>query len=313
MLFALRQFRFVVANALRVTLADPFFIVLHLCMLALMVLLAALPGYTYDDNLQLLREQTGALLFAAACLTAIFGLIRVVTLDMRSGAGPLLLSRPISTSTLVAGKWAGVALSMLLLLLSGAVAMLWMSEVAADDHHLNVGSLWTYVACLLGAVAFAGARHYLVGGNFVLSANILVLISVLCVWLVRLFASGAAAFDWSAPQAAALLALAALAFSAFLLPLAASLEAPVVLVTGIVIFALGLVGEYVVGLLADGALATLGRALLPNWQPYWIADRLAAGEILAPAYFMHCVVNSGLLVVVYASVATLLYARREVS
>ncbi len=58
-----RQCWAVIGNTVRITVGDPFFLVLHLSVTTLTALLGAIPGFTYGEHIRLLRDQCLALQF----------------------------------------------------------------------------------------------------------------------------------------------------------------------------------------------------------------------------------------------------------
>jgi hypothetical protein len=308
-----KPFRTVAANAATVTLSDPFFVVLHITTLLCIALLAALPGFTYGEHIRLLRDQVQALLFMMGCLAVTFGLIRTVTDDFRRGAGPVLISRPISSLALVVGKWCGVAMALLILLTTGVLAYLWMSEAAASAEFLNSTSMTMYLLTVTGAVAVAGARHYVARSSFGMEANMTLLVLVVLMFGVRVVAGGYSNFDWIGVQSGVLLGLGVLAFSAVMLPICFMLDSAMVLVMGLVVFFGGLLSSYLIKTVAGVELLSQAiRAVTPNWQVYWVSDRLAAGDGVPISYFGTCTVHALGTFLLFAILASLIVDRMEV-
>ena len=107
-------------NAFKVCASDPFYLVISLSSVVLMPLAASMPSIGPDEHMRLVRDQTHSILFICGALAGVFGLIRVVTDDIRRGAGSILMSRPLNPLVLVSGKLFGVLLCVAILFLTGA-------------------------------------------------------------------------------------------------------------------------------------------------------------------------------------------------
>lgn len=308
----LRQLKAVVGNAVKVTLGDPFCLVLHLTGLALMCLLAAIPGFTFGEHTKLLRDQCLSLIFMLGSLIVVFGFIRVLTDDIRRGAGAILGSRPIAGFCIVAGKWLGVFGTVLIVHGSFLAAYLWTSEIAGDGQFLNTGSLLNYLAVIVIAIVLVAIQHYLLGGAYVFRANICLAILVVAAFGVRVAIYGPSQFDWPGVQSGVMLAFGLIAFSAFLLPVAILLDSAMVLSMGIVLFFFGLMSNFLVAQLSlTKMLTTTLQVILPNWQIYWVVDRISEGKNVPIGYFIATGVQAILLLVVALIAGTIVYDRME--
>ncbi len=263
--------------------------------------------------MKLLRDQSQALLFLIGCLGIIFGYIRVITDDIRRGAGPILMSRPIGSFCLIAGKWAGIASSIILLHVSGLVSYLLVSEISYDSDFLNTSCLVLYFATIGAGLMLSGIRHYVLRGSYVFYAN-LILVSLLCLLLlVRVSSSGSDFFDWRGIESGIMIAGGILAFSAVLLPVAVIADSAVVLTIGIIVFLFGLISEYLISTsLGPGIVTNVIKSILPNWQYYWVADRLVDNQHVPLGYFGICGIQSFAFVIMFIIIATVLYDRLEI-
>lgn len=308
-----KQLKAVFRNALLVSASDPFFLVLHLAALLLLALLAAIPGFTYGEHIRLLRDQSHSLLFIIGCLGVTFGLIRVVTDDIRRGAGPELRSRPVGASILLLGKWLGVCVAMVALYGSGLTAYLWVSEVGFHQEFLNRGSLTMYLCFVFAGLALAGWRHFAFGGSFPLAANIVLAVAVIVGCGLRMVLGDSGHFDFVGLQCGVMLIMAMLIFAAIMLPIAVLADSAIVLVGGVLVFFFGLISDYLVtSTLSDGAIGGMVKAVLPNWQLFWVADRIADGANVPLGYLPPCLLQVVLMLLLCLIPASMLYERLEV-
>lgn len=307
----LKQLLAVAWNGGKTTVGDPFFLVLHLTLLVVLALLGALPAFTFGDHLRFLRDQTLALVFMAGCLAVLFGFVRVVTGDLRRGAGAILRSRPLDPVCLLAGKLLGVTGATVMLTVSAMAAFWWMTAVSADGMALNLVVLGAYLGVIVAALAAGALRHYLVGGAFCFATN-----GILAAGLVVFGVLGGVALgvepDWVGLKCWVLIALALVVFAAVMLPVAVCLDGGMVLSAGLVVFFGGLLVEHVARAVEWRPLGQLFRAVLPNWQIFWLADRLGEGKTVSLGYYGVCAVHVAALAAVYVVIASLLYERLEV-
>lgn len=307
-----KQLKAVFRNAFLVSASDPFFLVLHIAVLLLVALLGAIPGFTYGEHIRLLRDQSHALIFMVGCLGITFGLIRVVTDDIRRGAGPELRSRPVGPTVLLLGKWLGVCAAMVALYVSALLGYLWISEVAFHQEHLNGTSLGMYLGFIFGGLIIAGWRHFAFGGSFPLAANLVLGAVVLLGCGLRMVLGDVAQFDFPGLQCGLMLILAMLIFAAIMLPVAVLADSAIVLAGGVIVFFFGLISDYLITSTLSGAVGGMVKAVLPNWQLFWVADRIAEGANVPVAYLPSCLLQVALMLLLCLIPATMLYERLEV-
>ena len=215
-----RPFRIVVGHSFKTLLAEPFFLLVHLFTVVALVLLAALPGFTQGEHARLLRDQSQALLFLVGCLLVCFGMIRVITDDLRQGAGSILAKRPTGPLRLMAAKWLGAMGAVLLLHLSGLAAGSWANYAGVDSANLKIGSIVAYAVLILVAVGVAGGAHYLFRLPFTVVANGALVAGMVIGLAVQLPFVGEPGIDWAAWESGLFLGLGLVTFSAFVLPVA---------------------------------------------------------------------------------------------
>ncbi len=309
----LRQYRAIVHNSFIVTTGDPFYLILHLTALFLIALLGCIPGFTYGEHMQLYRDQCQVLIFMIGCLGITFGFTRVITDDIRRGAGAILLSRPISPTCLILGKWSGVFISILLLHLSELSGYLWISEVASDPEYLNLPSFMVYLIIIIMALLISAGRHYLFGGSYVLYANIILITLIVLGIITKTVIQGNQHFDWPGLQSGAVLLFAIIVFSALILPVAVKTDSVIVLSIGVIAFFFGLISEYLINIiLLNNPLAILVKAIVPNWQIFWISDRLGEGLSIPISFYGLCAVQAAAFLCVCVIISTILYERMEI-
>jgi hypothetical protein len=306
-----KQFKAVFNNSFSVCAGDPFFLVINLSMLVFMVLAASMPSLGPSESLRLIRDQTHSIIFISGVLVSLFGLIRVVTDDIRRGAGSILMSRPISGAVLLSGKLAGVLGCSALLFLSGAMAYLWVTEINYYEE-MNLTSLFMFIGAVVLALVAGVARQYMFGSNFskYTCGALAVLLSL---GVAFRYASGVKGqFDIQGLSSLVLLFMAVVAFASVVLIISIIADSAMVLAGGIVVFFTGLLAEYFFGTVLGGNLGNVLVSILPNWQTFWVLEKLGIGETVSLAYCLQCATHSILQSIFCLVLAVILFDRIEI-
>ncbi len=299
-------------HAFRITIADPFYQVLFIAMVVVELLLGVLPGFTTHEHMRMLRDQSLALLFLLGCLTLTYSSIRVITDDIRQGGGAVLRSRPVGAFCAILGKWLGIIMSLILLYFTGLIVYLWISEIAAESDYLNQQSLICLILTLLVGLTAGALRHYLWGGSYGFYSNLLVAGLLIAVFVIRLFIIGLEGFDWPGFNAGIILLFGLIAFSGIMLPIAVVADSALVLAAGLSIFLFGLISDYLINLsMPFEMLRQIVKAVLPNWQLYWMSDRIGDNLSIPGSYYFYSGAQSLLFLTVYLIVAVIIYDRME--
>jgi len=313
----LKQYGAVSRNCLVVALGSPFALIMLVAILVVEVILTCLPFFTFGDQLRLIRDQSLALCLIGGCLTCALGACQLVVDDIRRGAVPVMMSRPLSPICLVLGKWTGLTGAVLLILFNASIACLWLTRIGAHSEFLNVPALAQYILAVLVPVLVVGVRHYLVGGCYPLQACTAISICFPLVFFAHVLLAaggiGGAGVDWGTGAACLMTAFAMVSYSGIMVLLGVAADSGLVMGLGILVFFCGVLSEYVIRVVAGGGwLASVLRALVPNWQLFWMADALAAGKKIPTAY----VVLGGFYVMLVIGflglVAVVLFWNREV-
>ena len=316
-----QQFIAVLLNSFTVLMSEPLMLIIHIFIIGVTLLIASLPGFTLGGQLKLVRDQAMALSFISGCLLASVGAARLISEDIRKGMLPTIMSRPVSYSALLAGKWVGLLFSLALIFISSTVACLWASRIIKLEHSIEVLGISLYLIVVLGTLLAVAIRHYYKGGNYMFQANLslftLFLISflILNIWGYNGHSSPYGSLvDWQSALAYLYVFLALLVFSSAVSLLAVTMDVSLLLTFAAVLFFGGLFSGYIINLIApDGTANAFLNTIIPNWQTYWISEIISSSKVSELSFFIPRLVNAVLQSILFLIVATFLFERKEIS
>ena len=279
------------------------------------------------------REQIKFVVDSAMATSLIFGLVvavvcsaHTITREMHNGTVLLLLSKPVTRPVFVMAKIAGIiaAVTVFLFILnaSALVAVL----IAKDQFRLEFGLMGVYYGAIAAAAIYGGLRNYFRQVSFTSNtlAALLILIPVIAVvyYLVRVNGiDGHGAID---PEefieakhlvpALLLLFPAVWTMGAISAALATRLELVSNLTICTIIFLLGLISKFfVMQWVGEGLFGSFLRALLPNWQYFWMADALAARQVIPVSYLLWALLYVLFYIAFWGLLALAFFSHRELA
>jgi ABC-type transport system involved in multi-copper enzyme maturation permease subunit len=317
----IQQFIAVSVNSFTVLMSDPLMLIMHIFIIGVTLLIACLPGFTLGGQLKLVRDQAMALSFISGCLLASVGAARLISEDIRKGMLPTIMSRPVSYSALLAGKWAGLVCSLCLIFISATVACLWASRIIKIEHSIETLGLTTYLGVLCATLLCVAIRHYYKGGNYMWQANLTLFALFLLVFLILNIwgyngNSSPYGFlvDWKSALAYLYVFLALLVFSAVVSFFAVAMDVSMLLTFSAVLFFGGLFSGYIINLIApEGVLNALLNTIIPNWQTYWISEIISSPQVSELSFFIPRLANSIFQSILFLIMATFLFERKEIT
>jgi len=248
-----------------------------------------------------------------------------ISREMRNGTILLLLSKPVKRFSFVMAKIAGInaAVTVFLFLLnaSALIAVL----IAKDQYRLEFGLMGVYYGAIALAALFGGLRNYFRQQSFTSNTllALLVLIPLIAViyYVVRMKGMDPHDIDPEEFMEARhlipgllLLFPAAWTMGTISAALSTRLELVANLTVCMVIFLLGLVSKFfVLQWVGDGLFGSFLRALLPNWQYFWMADALAARQVIPVSYLLWSLVYVIFYIGFWALLALAFFNERELA
>ena len=318
----IKQFSAVTRNSFIVLMGDPIMLIMHIFIISVTLLIASLPGFTLGGQLKLVRDQAMALSFMAGSLVAAVGAAKIISEDIRTGMLPTIMSRPVSYSALLAGKWTGLLMSLSLIFISATVSCLWASRIIKVEHSIETLGFLVYIGALFGTLIAVAVRHYLKGGNYMWQANISLVIIFTSTFLILNFwgyngehTNGyGTLIDWRSSLAYLYIFMALTVFSAIAAFFAVVMDVSLLMACSVVIFFLGLFSAYFINLIfPDGFFNALLNTVIPNWQTYWVSEIISSPNISNFSFFMPRLLNTFLQSLLFLVIATIAFERREIA
>jgi len=317
----LQQFYAVLVNSFVILMGDPLTLIMHICIISITLLIACLPGFTLGGQLKLVRDQAMALSFMGGCLLASVGAARVISEDIRKGMLPTIMSRPVSYSALLMGKWGGLLCTLTFIFISSTTACLWASRIIKIEHMIETLGLSVYLGVVLLTLLGVAIRHYFKGGNYMWQANMVLAIVFVCSFLLINFwgynghkAPYGFLVDWKSTLAYLYIFMALMVFSACVSLMAILMDISMLMACSVVLFFGGLFSGYFINILFPSGIGNaLLNTLIPNWQTFWISEIIASPRVTEMSYFLPRLLKAVFQSALALVIATFLFERKEIA
>ena len=280
------------------------------------------------------REQIKFVVDSTMATTLIFSLVvsvvcsaHTISREMRNGTVLLLLSKPVTRLVFVLGKILGIIASVTVFLFILNSSSLISVLIAKDQFRLEFGLMGTYYGAIAAAAVFGGLRNYFKQVSFTSNTLIALLIVIpavavifYCLRVNEIHLDGGEIDTEEFIEARHLVPALLLLFPAAwtMGTISAALATRIELVSNLtictVIFLLGLVSKFfVLQWVGEGFLASFLRALLPNWQYFWMADALAARQVIPVSYLLWALLYVLFYIAFWTLLALAFFNERELA
>jgi len=319
----LKKLWIIAANTFTETLRQPIYAVIVISGLILLFISPSVTMYTLDEDIKLLRELGLSTLFLSGLFIAIFSAAGAVTEEIETKTITTVLSKPVSRSVFILGKFFGVVTAVGLAHLILTLAMLMairhgvLSE-AADTHD------WTVITAAAivigGSVLLTAFLNYSYDWNFAATGiGLLAGLSTLSIvfltfidrdWTYNPGNNKFTAFDI---HASILLFLAVVVLVALAVLFSTRCNVVLTLTFCVGIFLLGLISDWVFGRFADTYIwARIGYILVPNLQIFWASDAIYGSGTIPFKYILQSGVYTLLYTAGILSFSVALFQKRQV-
>ena len=106
--------------------------------------------------------------------------------------------------------------------------------------------------------------------------------------------------------------MALVVFGSVVLVAAVVADSALVLGFSILIFFFGLLSEYICTEVLGGSIGAIVASVLPNWQMFWILEKIGMGEEIPIVYFFSCGIHAFLICFMYTNVAVVIFDKIEI-
>jgi ABC-2 type transport system permease protein len=319
----LKKIWIIAANTFTETLRQPIYAVIVISGLILLFISPAVTMYTLDEDIKLLRELGLSTLFLSGLFIAIFSAAGAVTEEIETRTITTVLSKPVSRSVFIVGKFFGVVTAVALAHYILTLAMLMairhgVLSDAGDTHDWTVMSAAGGIVLL--SILITAFLNYSYDWNFVatgmgLLAGLSSLAMVFLTFIDRDWKYNPAGNKFTAfdINASILLFLAVVVLVALAILFSTRCNVVLTLSFCVGIFLLGLISDWIFGRFADTYLwAQIGYRLVPNLQIFWAADAIYGSGSIPFRYILQTGVYTLLYSAGILSFAVALFQKRQV-
>ncbi len=318
------KLRAIAGNTFLETIRQPIFGVVLVTTLVLMILNVGLAGFTLDDDDKLLTELGLSTLLLSGLFLASFSATSVLTREIENKTVLTVVSKPVSRSVFLAGKYVGLlaALSLAFYICFLGFFLTVQHKVlqrSADPWHMPVivfGFGSVIISC-----AVAGFRNFLTGKEFVTTAlwlgtPLLTLAAILsCLfgrqWELQPFMKGLP--DTGILIAAFLVFCTVIMLAAIALAASTRVGQVMTLLICLAVLMAGLISDYLFSSLAHSSvLAAAIYRHLPNFNFFWVVDAVNNELPIPLDYIAYCVLYAFLWAGAALVAGVALFQRREV-
>jgi len=281
----MRQFIAIAANAFMELIRQPIFLILMTSSALFEVGLSCVSYFGFGDEPKMVKTSVLAVMLLAGLFSAVLSASASLAREIRSGTALAVMAKPVGRTKFLLAKYAGLALSLVVLTYVNCVAALLATRMTFDAYgDADTPGFVIFCSSLVLAYAMGGLTNYFMRRPYVSDTVLAVVVMVTVAFIVLHFVPRAAqraenefvGLDWRVVPASALILMALLILAALALACSTRLEVIPTLSACSALFLLGLVSDYFWGSRAThGSFwASVLYTVTPNWQLFWVSDLL---------------------------------------
>lgn len=325
----------IAANTFVETIRQPVYGAILVVTALLMAANVGLTGFTLDDDDKLLRDLGLSTLLLSGLFLAAFSATGVLTREIENKTVLTVISKPVGRPVFILGKYVGLIGALLLAFYIGFLAFAMslrhsVLQTSADAFDMPI--IVFGVGGALASLLLAAVLNYLNNSEFmgtalailtpVLTLGLIIAAFFDSAWNTQSFAEGFMNRDTAfggghvAGQvilAAILVMAAVMVLAAVALAASTRLGQVLTLVVCVVMLAVGLISDYVLGGYAETSI--IGEAayrICPNLGVFWVIDALNNDIPIPLAYVGRVCLYALLQIVAILMIGVAVFQRREV-
>ncbi|MBE6367820.1 MAG: hypothetical protein E7052_07940 [Lentisphaerae bacterium] len=278
----------IAANTFKESVREPIYSLLLMCAVLLIANFPFVAIFVFYDQVKLVVDSSMATTMLFGLFAAVLCSSNTVSREMRDGTVLLLFSKPVFRATFILAKIAGIMMASLLFVLVCNAASVVALYVAVDPFRVDF--MLYYI--LLGLLVLGAAVGMVM--NFARASSFPAVLTLFISIALPIMAVAVMIFKKVPPEiilsdfllAITLLFFAVAAMATLTVVFATRLDMVSNLCVSSVLFALGLMSNYLFQPEAGSLslIKSLLYALLPNWQVFWLADALATRKNIPLEY-----------------------------
>jgi ABC-type transport system involved in multi-copper enzyme maturation permease subunit len=284
----MRQFATIATNAFMELVRQPVFLLLMTTSVVFEIFLAAPYYFAFGDEPKLVKNSTLAVMLLSGLFGAVLSASASVGREIRSGTALAVLSKPVGRAQFLLAKYAGLVVALTLITYVNLIGVLLASRMAFDAYgSTDMFAVKIFVVGVVLAYALGGFSNFFLRRPFVSDAVFsLVLLLTLAFVVINFFdkegkpQTFAAGVDWLLVPAGVLVLFALWILAGLALACSTRFDLIPTLAICSAVFLLGIMSDYLFGrpAAAGSWWASVLYTITPNWQLFWIADAVAAGD-----------------------------------
>src|ERR1035438_3669517 len=167
----MRQFFAIASNAFMELVRQPIFLLLMTTSAVFEVFLACVNYFGFGDEPKLVKNSALAVMFLAGLFGAVLSASASVAREIRSGTALAVLAKPVGRAQFLLAKYAGLAMSLVVLTYVNCVAALLATRMSFDAYgDADIPGLLVFCGAVAAAYAIGGLTNYFMRRPFVSDA-----------------------------------------------------------------------------------------------------------------------------------------------
>jgi ABC-type transport system involved in multi-copper enzyme maturation permease subunit len=245
--------------------------------------------FTFWDAEKLLLDMSMATILLVGLLVSVLATSSIVGGEIEEKTTTLLLSKPLSRFTFLLAKFCAVVLALIFVLIPLTCVLIMTLQVGVPEaiwSDVNYHTLWFEFLPLIGAALVAAVLNYYADKNFASSFIILLnVFIVLSLVILSFISKDPLRINLFYPTI--LLWMAAILICPISSLLALKGRVFFTLTFSFLIFALGLISNWLLGNLLHNPGIRIVYSIIPNFQVFWIEEFWTKKESIPISYFVN--------------------------
>ena len=257
--------------------------------------------FTLMEDVKLLKDMGLATMLVAGLLQSVFSAVRVVSNEIENKTIFTVLTKPVSKTHIVLGKFLGIALACALSMYLLAIFLVMALRVGVPEaaySPINRPLIYGQLGALAVALGMAAFSNYFNDRPFGASLFRFSFITFTAVFAVLGFfdmdmslQAFLADVDLQVLKAGYLVLAAVFVTSAIAVALAVRFGAVFTIGFSVSVFIIGLISDHIFGRFAgENIFAGAAYAVFPNMQVFWVADAVTEGVRVPFDYLMNATI-----------------------